>query len=606
MLGKKGPSVTKCVHYEIVTNRRIIPSFFSEIEIDLPKQSYQNDQLIIEISGKFAFEMYFDDVVVPKLDSSKLATDADKILADMWAYNDRYFQLSPVKTKGSALHYKIKKKNPYTYKIEVKSAGKCTQTKLKIYLYSTAVDIHDLAFNRKVLIKDFVSVKYSYKSTRKTRNCKFNQTVDQKDEKELEKIRIKIGNAPNNEDGRLRLIHTKQYMTLKALSRFKPAQLDNKGKSKQIVVTYVGPDDLTNMETALKYLKQICEDKEIHERKLYVRADTVNENTSDSKLTHIVKKFTGENTNIDEINQHGDSWHKSDVIIDTCTMNYWRFSNLYGNIDPHKTNLYQEEISNRISHLNPGGNLYLVFPSFVSGFGKIFDDDYRTMNKSKSISEFEVTNDVIQELKFILEEIKKEHPNIITNFESFDADGAYFVISNNEFGHTYQEEKPINTEWKIETSYVPISRTEDSRIQPIVLKIKKNDDGLRTKILQTDKYKTVKDRGYITGFAEDFVQQFVQANRTRIELMEMDELIPYLVRKDITSEDLLAYVGITGQIDERELIALIVDPIPIIKEQRNRLGELTHYEIQSESNSIWDYDFDTGEREILRAAAAAA
>ena len=191
-LAKKGPSVTKCIHYEIVTNRRIIPSFFSEIEIDLPGQSYQNDQLIIEISGKFAFEMYFDDVVVPELDSSKLATDADRIFAEMWTYNDRYFQLSPVITKGSELHYRIRKENPYTYKIEVKSSIKCVQSKLKIYLYSTAVDIHDLAFNRKVLIKDFVSVKYSYKSIRKTRNCKFNQTVDQKDEKELEKIRIKL------------------------------------------------------------------------------------------------------------------------------------------------------------------------------------------------------------------------------------------------------------------------------------------------------------------------------------------------------------------------------------------------------------------------------
>ena len=147
-------------------------------------------------------------------------------------------------------------------------------------------------------------------------------------------------------------------------------------------MTYVGPDDLTNMETALKYLKQICEHKEIHETEiLYVRADTVNENTSDSKLTHIVSKFTGENTNIDEINQHGDSWHRSDVIIDTCTMNFFDVQIFYGRIDPHKTALYQQEISNRISHLNPGGNLYLVFPSFVSGFGKIFDDDYRTMNR---------------------------------------------------------------------------------------------------------------------------------------------------------------------------------------------------------------------------------
>ena len=41
-------------------------------------KSYEKDQLIIEISGKFAFEMYFDDMVVPELDSNKLATDGEK------------------------------------------------------------------------------------------------------------------------------------------------------------------------------------------------------------------------------------------------------------------------------------------------------------------------------------------------------------------------------------------------------------------------------------------------------------------------------------------------------------------------------------------------
>ena len=54
------------------------------------------------------------------------------------------------------------------------------------------------------------------------------------------------------------------------------------------------------------------------------------------------------------------------------------------------------------------------------------------------------------------------------------------------------------------------------------------------------------------------------------------------------------------------MIASIVKPIPLIREQRNESGELTHYEIQSERT--WDnrFDFDLGERELLRASAAAA
>ena len=647
MLGKKGPSVTKCVHYEIVTNRRIIPSFFSEIEIDLPGKSYEKDQLIIEISGKFAFEMYFDDMVVPELDSNKLATDGDKIFAEMWTHNDRYFRLSPVKTKGSALHYRIQKKNAYTYKIEVKSSGKCAQSKLKIFLYSTAVDIHDLAFNRKMLIKDFVSVEYSYKSTRKTVKCKFNQISAQKDEKDLEKKRIKIGNAPNNEDGRLRLVHTKQYITLKALSKFKPPQLTTKGK-KQIVVTYVGPDDLTNMETSLAYLGQICEQKGINERKVFVRADMVNENTSDSKLVEIVKRFTGRSTDSEKIGRHESDWHESDIIIDTCTINYWRFSKDYENVDPNETNIYKEEISKRISYLKPGGILYLVFPSFVSGFGKLFDDRYQTMDKETDLSRFRDTDDVITELNSIYEEIKKTHTNIMIEMEgSHDYDGGFIVIrhkgdsySEEDTNRDYQDQtfipsdsKQTNEKLWLEFPIVdgeqrastlfgkrPIGGLESKKVR---IQIKRNPNEFTTetfysirRLMETGIEQNWKvlgenldekvDDDYILSFAEEFVEEFATANRSRVELAEMDELIPYLNRKGITYNEIVALVGLEKIKSEREMIASIVKPIPLIREQRNESGKLTHYEIHSERT--WDnrFDFDLGDRELLRASAAAA
>ena len=51
------------------------------------------------------------------------------------------------------------------------------------------------------------------------------------------------------------------------------------------------------------------------------------------------------------------------------------------------------------------------------------------------------------------------------------------------------------------------------------------------------------------------------------------------------------------------MIASIVKPIPLIK-NKEESGKLTHYEIHSERT--WDnrFDFDLGDRELLRASAA--
>lgn len=114
------------------------------------------------------------------------------------------------------------------------------------------------------------------------------------------------------------------------------------------------------------------------------------------------------------------------------------------------------------------------------------------------------------------------------------------------------------------------------------------------------------DGNLIVVFAEDFVQQFVAANRSRVELVEMDGLIPYLTRKGITHDEMVAHLGSKKMKHEREMIASIVKPISIIREQRDTFGELTYYEIQSEIILINQLDFDLSDRELLRRAAAAA
>ena len=66
----------------------------------------------------------------------------------------------------------------------------------------------------------------------------------------------------------------------------------------------------------------------------------------------------------------------------------------------------------------------------------------------------------------------------------------------------------------------------------------------------------------------------------------------------------MALVGLEKIKSEREMIASIVKPIPLIREQRNESGKLTHHEIHSERTWITRFDFDFGDRELLRAAEA--
>ena len=104
----------------------------------------------------------------------------------------------------------------------------------------------------------------------------------------------------------------------------------------------------------------------------------VNENTSDSKLVEIVKRFTGRSTIARKLVGTKVIGMRVISLLTPVHINYWRFSKDYEECFP-ETNIYKEEISKRIN-LKPGGILYLVFPSFVSGFGKLFDDRYQTMH----------------------------------------------------------------------------------------------------------------------------------------------------------------------------------------------------------------------------------
>jgi hypothetical protein len=287
----------------------------------------------------------------------------------------------------------------------------------------------------------------------------------------------------------------------------------------------------------------------------------------------------------------------------------------------------------------------------VSGFGKLFDDRYQTMDKETYLGRFRDTDDVITELNSIYEEIKKTHTNIMIEMEgSHDYDGGFIVIrhkgdsySDEDTNRDYQDqtfipsdskqtneklwlEFPIVDEQRASTLFGkrPIGGLESKKVR---IQIKRNPGGfyyrktdetfdslrrfMKTgneqnwKFLGKDLDERVDD-DFILSFAEEFVEEFATANRSRVELAEMDELIPYLNRKGITHDEIVALVGLKKMKPEREMIASIVKPIPLIREQRNESGELTHYEIQSERT--WDnrFDFDLGERELLRASAAAA
>ena len=288
----------------------------------------------------------------------------------------------------------------------------------------------------------------------------------------------------------------------------------------------------------------------------------------------------------------------------------------------------------------------MVFPSFVSGFGKLFDDRYQTMDKETDLSRFRDTDDVITELNSIYEEIKKTHTNIMIEMEgSHDYDGGFIVIrhkgdsySEEDTNRDYQDQtfipsdsKQTNEKLWLEFPIVdgeqrastlfgkrPIGGLESKKVR---IQIKRNPkefttetfDSLRRfmetgieqnwKVLGENLDEKVDD-DYILSFAEEFVEEFATANRSRVELAEMDELIPYLNRKGITYNEIVALVGLEKIKSEREMIASIVKPIPLIREQRNESGKLTHYEIHSERT--WDnrFDFDLGDRELLRASAS--
>ena len=156
--------------------------------------------------------------------------------------------------------------------------------------------------------------------------CPFNKSHKTKDESLVQKERIEFGEQRQQRS--IGMFHTKQYMTLAALSKYKPNYNAIVEQNSNLIVTYVGPDDLTNMETSLNFIKQQSLAAGIKKRRLIVRADILGERTTHRKLKSILEDFDKKTTR-QNIIEHAPSWSESDIIIDTYTINFWRYAEEY-------------------------------------------------------------------------------------------------------------------------------------------------------------------------------------------------------------------------------------------------------------------------------------
>lgn len=87
----------------------------------------------------------------------------------------------------------------------------------------------------------------------------------------------------------------------------------------------------------------------------------------------------------------------------------------------------------------------------------------------------------------------------------------------------------------------------------------------------------------ILARAQDFVQEFIDKKQIRVELDEMDQLLPYLRNKGHDRSQLVEVFG--NHESDRELLASVVRPLHEIQERR-RNTLLTHYEIIREQYSF--------------------
>lgn len=627
--------VTHLKSFETQVGNEIRPDFFCELELDLGHKKIRKDKnAVFTISGFSSFEMYFSGLVVQG-ENVQGISEKENLFSKKYDENDSYFPFTMDGTSDSKFNIWIKKIDHCTYEIKVESYRNC-KGRLKLRLESALSITHHHRGNKKRLIQEFIQVQYSGKSTNnKKKQCIVDSKIGYIDVRDKQERRIDFA-APQNID-RLMLVHTKQFMTLAAISKHKPIYSAIKKADRELTVTYVGPDDLTNMETSLSFIKEQAISAGIQDRRLFIRADILGEKTTHRKLNKIVENFDSRGSDRTEgILQHQPTWDESDIIIDTFTINCWKEAPEYEG-EVNSWEIFAKEISRRISALKPNGTLYLVFPNNISGFWEIFSEDYETV--FSKLEEYSSENDVstkyswrtdrvLKELQQICTELKTtKFPNISFNGEEFDIDGGYIVIRRGNSIHIPQ--KANNYARVSATDLSPggkITATQGQwRGQGELGYLLKGQGFLPTETPANFGFSMIGNRKLqinepvdsttaakmnIHNYAKDFVSRFTNGDKYKVSLNEMDELIDYLNAKGYSLSELIAWYhgsnrfSITSPVlqrrsDEmRELIAAIIEPLAEIQEKRIE-GVLSHYVITSDGIQIYSLN-------LSPAAAAAA
>jgi hypothetical protein len=629
MMALKG-LVTYHKSFETQDGNKIRPEFFCELELDLGHKKIKKDkEAIFTISGIGSFEMYFSGLVVQG-ENVRGISGKENLFSEKYDENDSYFPFTMDGASDSKFKIWIKKIDACTYEIKVESYRNC-KGKLKLRLESAESITHHHRGNKKRLIQEFIQVQYSGKSTNnKEKQCLIDRNIEYIDMRDKQERRIDFPNS-NNKD-RLMMVHTKQFMTLAAISKHKPIYSAITKSRRGLTVTYVGPDDLTNMETSLNFIKEQAISAGVQNRRLFVRADILGEKTTHRKLNKIFEDFEGLD-GTEGILQHQPSWDESDIIIDTFTINCWKEAPEY-NDKKNSWEIFAKEISRRISALKPNGTLYLVFPNNISGFWDIFTEDYETIfsKDNEYNSEFSEspksswrTDRVLKELQQICTELKKKFPNITFKGEEFDFDGGYIVIRKGSSSHVPEKADNYATVsaadrlpsggritaaqgefvWERGAMYptraMPIERQANFKFSPV---------GKTLVTINEDMGSEEAGKIIIHNYAEDFVSRFTNGDKYKVSLSEMDELIDYLNAKGYSLTELIQYYhgsnrfSITSPVlqrrsdDMRELIAAIIEPLSEIQERRDN-DALSHYVIGLDAIQMDPTDWN-----IVAAAAA--
>ena len=629
--------VTYLRSFETRDGNKIKAEFFCELELNLEHRKIKKDEkATFTISGIGSFEMYFSGLVVQGENIRGIA-QKENLFSRKYDENESYFPFTLDGASDSKFNILIKKIDACTYEIKVNSYRNC-KGKLKLRLESAESITHHHRGNKKRLIEEYIQIRYSGKSTKyKEVVCIVDRDIEHIEMWKKQEKRIDF--SPLNNEDRLMMVHTKQFMTLAAISKHKPSYSAIRKANRELTVTYVGPDDFTNMETSLNFVKEQAISAGIQDRRLYVRADILGEKITHRKLDQIFEKFEGPN-GTDAILQHQPSWDESDIIIDTFTINCWKEAPEYEHED-NTWEIYAKEISRRISALKPNGALYLVFPNNISGFWDIFTGDYETIfsrnddyNSESSASPMSSwrTDRVLKELQQICTELKDtKFPNITFKGEEFDFDGGYIVIRRGGSSHIPKKAEnyarvsaantlqaggkvtPLQGQWMGNKESDIFIEGTDILPAEITANYRFSEVGKRGFSVNVPINREIAAKKNIQNYAKDFVSRFTNGDKYKVSLSEMDELIDFLKAKGYSLTELIQfYEGINRfsittsvlkhrSVEMRELIAAIVMALDEIQERRK--GDvLSHYVITSDGVELYSFMLNP----TATAAAAAA